>query len=473
MNNKNKAIYIVESRDTRLAIKYDLTNDAIEGIVASRGENYTYLNKVFAAKIVNIVDSLDGVFLDIGAKENAFMTKRELCKALDITYAKVKQVPIKQLVKRNQLILAQVSREAYQSKGASLKAEISIVGKYFVLLPQTKGIKYSRKINPRTLDLTLQNRLTEKGAAIGFIVRSQVAETNDTEAVYGDLMRLIDVWERMLNQFRLTPNMRCLYEPDTFEDEVYRRLYEMRQTRLYVQRDEERDALIAMGVQKNDIDKQIASDINTLTLLEKLKALLAGNVFKTPSGAQFTIDELEAFTIIDIDSATYTGDQTKDDFAFGLNLEAAKSIRQLLLLRQIAGVIIIDFIHMPAEVQTRFLEKCREEFFTRDDDFSVHGFTALGLLEITRKREKPSLKALMSFDYKCGDLYHLALVSMENQLRRLSNHTNTKRAMVVCEEPLYIYLRQRPIDGSIFGLSLKYEKRKRTASSYAIQTLPE
>jgi hypothetical protein len=97
----------------------------------------------------------------------------------------------------------------------------------------------------------------------------------------------------------------------------------------------------------------------------------------------------------------------------------------------------------------------------------------MGLLELTRKREKPSLRASMSFDYRRGDLYHLALVSLENQLRRLSEHTNTKRALVVCEEPLYIYLRQRPIDGTSFGITLKYEKRNRAEASYAIQTLPD
>jgi ribonuclease G len=473
MNSSNKKIYIVESRDTRLAIKYNPLEDAIEGIVASRDEHLTYLNKVFAAKVVNIVDSLDGAFLDIGAKENAFMTKRELCKALDIPYAKAKQLPLKQLVKRNQLVLAQVSREPYQSKGASLKAEISIVGKYFVLLPQSKGIKYSRKINPLSFDQTLQERLTENGAGIGFIVRSQVTETTDAEAVYDDLLRLIAVWERLLNQFKLTPNMRCLYEPDTFEDEIYRRLYEMRTTRLFVQHDSEREALIAMGVQNHDIEKLKADRTKTLGLLDKLESLLSGNSFKTPSGARLTIDELEAFTIIDIDSGTFTGDQSKDDFAYALNLEAAETIKQLLLLRQISGVIIIDFIHMPTQVQMNFIEKCRERYFTRDDDFSIHGFTAMGLLELTRKREKPSLRASMSFDYRRGDLYHLALVSLENQLRRLSEHTNTKRALVVCEEPLYIYLRQRPIDGTSFGITLKYEKRNRAEASYAIQTLPD
>jgi ribonuclease G len=267
--------------------------------------------------------------------------------------------------------------------------------------------------------------------------------------------------------------MRCLYEPDTFEDEIYRRLYTMRHNSIFVHNQQEADAFLAMGVQKSDIAYLKPADIKLQTLIAKLKKMLVDNTFKTPSGAVLTIDELEAFTVIDIDSGTFTGDQTKDDFAYELNLEAAESIRKLLLLRQISGVIIIDFVHMPNTLQLKFLEKCRELFFTREDDFSIHGFTALGLLELSRKREKPSLKASMSFDYRRGDLYYLALMTIESDLERLSHHTNTKRVMITCEEPLYIYLRQYPLDGATYGMTIKYEKQKMNGENFSIQTMPE
>lgn len=462
-------IKVIETPYLKVAVKQAENAKILTDLIVSRSNQNTLLNRIYAAKVVQIVESLDGVFLDIGTSDNAFMVKRELIKALGLSYGQNKDKPLAQIVKRNQLVLGQVDREPYQGKGAKLKAEISLVGKYFILLPLTKSLKFSKKINKTKLSGDLIDQLTEKSKENGFIVRSQVMFEAEDQVIIEDLNRLIEKWHNLMNNFKLTNKHKCLYESDVFEDDLYRRLYDSSIVAIDVTRDDMRDKLLAQGIAKQKIRLKKWDYSEIKQVLNLVKDLVLSNEFHIFEGSRFTMDELEAFTIIDVDTGKNVSNMSKDDFAFDFNKKIAREISKTLIKRQISGAIIIDFINMSSSLNKAFQDYVEAEVFTSEDDFKVMGFTSLGLLELSRKRSLAPLRETVSYMPEKVDLIYLTLSELDTELLKIKQHESKKMVEVQVEESLYIYLRQNALDENRYGIKIKVLKDKRVFEAFNFQ----
>jgi len=461
-------ITIISSQFTQLALSHDAKN--IYRVVLEQKKQGTLLNQIFAARVVNIVASLDGVFLDIGQPQNAFMPRKALCYALGIKDSNMRREPLEKLVKRNHLVLAQVSREPFQTKGALLSGDISIEGKYFILLPRGRGVRYSRKLRETPLPKASVSFIESFNLKqMGIIVRSRTASNTSHDALKRDLDFLINQWESIEKAFKLTSTVKRLYDATVFSDEIYRQLFDETITGIHCDDATTKEALVALGISKKQFQTTPFDFSHAKAILDRLKILLTTHQFKTPSGMGYSVDELEAFTIVDVNSSKRVGDQDKNEMAVTINREIAEHIHATLLKREISGVIIIDFIQMTdADSKALFLV-LKENTFTAEDDFSLHGFTKLGLLEMTRKRLRASLLEQLSFDFYEKDLYYLDLLMIDTELKRLSQHTNTTSVTLTVNAPLYIFLRQQPLLSKIV---IQLEKQKSHLLPYQIRHNP-
>jgi ribonuclease G len=459
---------IIASEFTQIAISHDAQH--IHRTILEQKKQGSLLNQIFAARVVNVVESLDGVFLDIGHSQNAFMPRKALCYALGIRDSNTRREPLDKLVKRNHMILAQVSREPFQTKGALLSGDISLEGKYFVLLPRGKGIRYSRKLRETPLPKSSISFIESYDLKqMGIIVRSRTTSSTSQEALKCDLEFLFNQWQAIERAFKLTSTIKKLYDATQFTDEIYRQLFDETITEIHCNDSEIKEALIGLGINKKLFHAAIFDYNHAKTMLDRLKSLLTSHQFKTPNGMGYSIDELEAFTIIDVNSSKRVSDQNKNEMAVVVNREIAMHIQNTLLKREISGVIIIDFIQMTdADSKALFLT-LKESTFTPEDDFTLHGFTKLGLLEMTRKRLKPSLLEQLSFNFYERDLHFLDLLMIDIELQRLSQHTNTTSVSLVLNEPLYIFLKQQHMPSKI---SLQLQKQKSQLLPYQIVHKP-
>lgn len=405
------------------------------------------IGNIYAAKIVSIVDGLDGAFVDIGEPENAFIQRTQLLKAMGVSPSKVSTDPLSKLIKNGQLFIAQVDKEPYQSKGAQLTHDISIAGKYLVLKPHLKGVKVSRKtdfkVETETLEKALNKALNHQ---YGAIVRSVTYNENiHLDIVLEELATLIKLWEDLKKKFELISTTKCIYENNENDEALISMIQLHSVSQVIVSTEEDKSWLRALGLDKNmlmvkNVDTSLCQEMGV-----DLDKFLKSIKFTSKEGISVTINELEAFTVIDVNSSKYIMNHNKRDRVFEVNDLAATIILSKILLFNISGVILIDFIDMSTQERLAFIQHLLELGYSKKNGVTIEGFTTLGILEITRKRVSPSLKDLLSFSFDDKDLKYWDLYSLSVELKRIQKHTNTTQVIVEAETSIYIYLRQNDL----------------------------
>lgn len=460
-----KILTIEESPILNIGVLTNHQDPSIEKIIVENKFKRSSLNRVYAGRIVNVVNSLEGAFVDIGLSQNAFIRKRDLFKALELYEAVDYELPLNRVVKAGTTIIAQVSKEPYQAKGAQLTGDISIEGMYVVLLPNSQGVKFSKKI----VDQLLKDKLTQKiierfGSSVGAIIRSSVSGVNNAvEAVTGEMDSLINHWELLRQRAMLEKKVQCLYDSESF----YERL---RQEVDFNTLDEIRTAsetvlnrLKSTRLVKKVTDEQILSTHNAIN------QIIDNNRWRSPSGGSIVMDVLEAFTVIDINSEVQVSMLEKNHQALAVNQELTPMILEKLELLDISGIILIDYINMDKKNQTDFINYVTNSFFKKELGYQVQGFTKLGIFELTKKRTRTSLPYLLSFSPKKIDYLYWQLHELYQSVKKLQEHTNTKVLEIEVDEQMYSFLVQNNIFESL-ELKIKYKHRNNNKSSYKFIT---
>jgi len=357
---------------------------------------------VIRGKVTDILPGMDAAFVDIGSERNGFLYKKELVNYqhtianLDET-VKGKELPsIRSLITKGQWINVQVKKEETGTKGAKLTELLSFPGKYLVYLPEANYVAVSKKMSSDTVRDEWRGLVGSwLRSNEGMIIRT-LAEDIGAEKVYQEFLRLRELYDDISNKAKSAPNaITTLYNESSIMARVTRDFLSDQENVIIVDQLKDFQYISNQVTDGNSAKIELyqgKNDIFTFYGLDKsLEKSLKPFVW-LKNGGSLHIDHTEAMTVIDVNSAKYTGKQGLRETALAINLEAAKTIAEQVRLRDVGGMIVIDFIDMESDRdRIEVIQKLKTSLRNDRTMTNVLGFTRLGLLEMTRKKTRKPL----------------------------------------------------------------------------------
>ncbi|MCE2680147.1 MAG: ribonuclease G [Burkholderiales bacterium] len=402
----NEQILInITPQETRVAIvQYGTVQELHIERTASRG----MVGNVYLGKVVRVLPGMQSAFIDIGLERAAFLHVADLWEHRAFHHsnrnATLAPPPIEKMVFEGQSLIVQVIKDPLGTKGARLSTQISIAGRMLVHLPQDPHIGISQRIEDEAERELLRNKLQavlpaeEKG---GFIIRTHAEDSSDADLA-SDVEYLRLRWKEMLTLARTKPAPTLLYQDLSLAQRVVRDLSSEETNGVLVDSHENLQALLdfAQTYAKQVVAKlQVFSGERPLFELynveDELQKALGPRV-DLKSGGYLIIDQTEALTTVDVNTGGFTGARNFDETIFKTNLEAAQATARQLRLRNLGGIIIIDFIDMDNEGHREAVLTELKKTLARDRTrTTINGFSNLGLVEMTRKRTRESLSHIL------------------------------------------------------------------------------
>lgn len=400
-------------QETRVAI---VENGAVQELHVERTLERGLVGNIYLGRVARVLPGMQSAFIDIGLERAAFLHVADLHLAGGHTRPDTGQpMPIEKLVFEGQSLMVQVSKDPIGTKGARLSSQVSIAGRLLVFLPQDDHIGISQKIGSPELRDQLRQRVTalalapEQGgpeAGIkghgGFILRTNAEDASDAELAE-DIRYLRKTWATIRERgFGLPPGS-LLHQDLSLSERVLRDLTNEHTQSIRIDSRMQYEQLLAFGtaftpgaVSRLQPYKGERPIFDLYNIDDEITKALARRV-DLKSGGYLIIDQTEALTTIDVNTGGYVGARNFDDTIFKTNLEAAQSIARQLRLRNLGGIIIIDFIDMTREEHRHnVLSELRKQLSRDRTRVTVSGFTQLGLVEMTRKRTRESLSHMLS-----------------------------------------------------------------------------
>ncbi|MDQ1059077.1 ribonuclease E [Arthrobacter globiformis] len=383
---------IVRQRDDRIQIGV-LEDGVLAEHFVSKTQQDSLIGNVYLGKVQNVLPSMEAAFVDIGRGRNAVLYAGEV--NWDAATLEGKQRRIENALKSGDSVLVQVTKDPVGHKGARLTSQISLPGRYLVYVPGGSMTGISRKlpdVERNRLKRILKDRLPEDA---GVIVRT-AAEGASEEELTHDINRLRAQWEGIESQAKSTKVLapELLYGEPDLTIKVVRDVFNEDFSKLIVSGDEAWDTIEAYvtyvapdlvgRLEKWTKDEDIFS---AWRIDEQIHKALDRKVF-LPSGGSLVIDRTEAMTVVDVNTGKFTGSGGNlEETVTKNNLEAAEEVVRQLRLRDIGGIIVIDFIDMVLESNRDLVLRRLVECLGRDrTKHQVAEVTSLGLVQMTRKR---------------------------------------------------------------------------------------
>lgn len=369
-----------------IRIKVD-TNEKVATLIEDYNivERYIIKNQnniegnIYIGSIKNIVPGIKAAFVDIGKEKNAFIHFKDLYK-------------INEEIKLNKKILVQVQKNPIKQKGAKLTANIKLTGRQIVLMPKTNFITISRKIEAEDQKQRLKE-IVEKHIPNGFgaIIRTSCISATEEE-ICDDIQRLLNRWNKIQKKMlENESNLPCLIEEN---NDIIKSLIlgtaDGNMNRIVTNNEmfnKEIENFLEAYNLDNNVKVELEKDVFEKYTMQKELQGLENNKVWLRCGGYIVIDKTEALTAIDVNSGKCVGKDNLEDTILRVNTEAAKEIAKQLRLRDIGGIIIIDFIDMQEDISKTKLLDCFVEETKKDRaKVQVEGFSKLNLLELTRKQ---------------------------------------------------------------------------------------
>jgi ribonuclease G len=387
----------VTPQETRVAV---VEHGAVQELHIERTSNCGIVGNIYNGRVTRVLPGMQSAFVDIGLERAAFLHLADIWR---LRQSEDADKPIEQLLYEGKNILVQVIKDSIGAKGARLSTQVSIAGRLLVYLPQVSHIGISQRIEDETERKSLREKLKHllpAGEEGGFIIRT-VAEAASEQDLQTDIEYLHKLW-RDIKEKSLIPQPALLYQDLNLSFRVLRDFISDDTTRILVDSREtfQKMATFARVYMANVVERldHYAGERPLFELYgveDEIEKALARRV-DLKSGGYLIIDQTEALTTIDVNTGGFIGVRSFDDTIFKTNLEAAQVIARQLRLRNLGGIIIIDFIDMEsAEHQNAVLSEFKKSLMKDRTHMTVNGFTALGLVEMTRKRTRESLAHIL------------------------------------------------------------------------------
>lgn len=390
----------VGPEETRVALRED---GQWTEVFLERTVNQRIVGNIYKGRVENVLPGMGAAFVDIGLEKNAFLYVEDA-----ITREEDKNLPIDKVLKSNQEIVVQVTKEPMGSKGSRVTTHITLPGRHLVLMPTVNYIGISRRIEDEEERERLKKLIERiKPENMGIIIRT-VAEKEEEEELIKDLQFLLNLWEKIQKKVKYSHSPSIIYHD---LDLVYRTI-----------RDFFTDDVRQFIIDSNEKHQEVADFLESFSPdLRKSLYLYQGgaDIFKAygieteiqkalrrkvwlKSGGYLIFDQTEALTVIDVNTGKYVGNSSFAETILKTNLEAAKEIVRQIRFRSIGGIILVDFIDMELPKHKEEILHFLDEEVKKDrTKTSVLGITQLGLVEMTRKKVRPTLDSLMQRACPC------------------------------------------------------------------------
>jgi len=367
-----------------------LENGKLVEIYEENKENVKARNEgnIYLGIVKDIVPGMQAAFVDIGTEKNSFIHVKDVIPQVDEKIEKRPNVKIRDVLKPNQKILIQIQKDSNDKKGARTSTHIKLTGKYLIFMPNTNIVTISQKIENEKERERLLNIIKEELPENTGVILRTAAEKKSREELKSDLEQLIKKWNKIKAKFEKgTDKPELLYQSPSIIEKMILDLPEDRIEKIEVNDQKEYDQIKQILVDLNENIK-IEKEENLLEKYELEKQIEKSKQRKIwlNCGGFITIDPTEALVAIDVNSGKFTGKSTLEDTIYKVNYEATLEIARQLRLRDIGGIIIIDYIDMLKEENKEKIQKLLKETLKSDRaKTQVEGFTKLNLMELTRK----------------------------------------------------------------------------------------
>jgi ribonuclease E len=381
----------------------------IEHYVSRPADDVSQIHgNIYLGKVQNVLPGMEAAFVDIGTPKNAVLYRGDVQYDPEDIVEKSGQMRIEQMLRAKQLVLCQVTKNPISAKGARLTQEVSLPGRFVVLIPNSKTYGISKRL-PDDVRKRLRNILDRvKPAQHGLIVRTAAENANEHE-LRADMTRLLDQWNVIEAKAKKANSPTLLYREPELAVRVIREEFnaEYRGVIIDDQRlfEDVRDYVAAFNPDLADRIEYFDAASEGLPLYERqhiheqLHKALDRKVW-LPSGGSLIIEHTEALTVIDVNTGKNVGTSNLEETVFRNNLEAADEVAKQLRLRDIGGIVVIDFIDMEIKDNRRKVVDAFRSALARDKTRTqVFDITDLGLVEMTRKRIGEGL--LVNFADQC------------------------------------------------------------------------
>ncbi|MCP8687890.1 ribonuclease G [Marinobacterium sedimentorum] len=389
--------------ETRVAV---IENGVPQEIYIERAKRRGLVGNIYNGKVVRVLPGMQAAFVDIGLERAAFIHVEEVL-GQSATAEERSNTSIAQVLREGQGLLVQVTKDPIGTKGARLTTHLSIPSRYLVYMPGNEHIGVSQRIEDneerdrlRSLIESLAEEAGEESRG-GFILRTVAEGANETE-LRADLLFLYRLWKAIQSKIEgaglpeivyedLPLNMRALR--DMAHAGVERIRIDSRET--YQKAQEFVQALVPEIRDKLEYYPGERPIFDLFNVEEEIKRGL-GRKVELKSGGYLIFDQTEAMTTVDINTGAFVGHRNLEETIFKTNLEAATAIGRQLRLRNLGGIIIIDFIDMEDSDHQRQVLRTLERVLEKDHaKCKVTGVSELGLVEMTRKRTRESLEQVL------------------------------------------------------------------------------
>jgi len=384
----------ITPQETRVAVAQ---NGVVQELHVERAANRGLVGNLYTGRVERVLPGMQSAFVDIGLDRAAFLHVADIWSERGNGDA---PKPIERILSEGQSLMVQVLKDPIGSKGARLSTQVSVAGRLLVYLPRDPHIAVSQRIEDESGRKLLKEKvekLLPEGERGGYIIRT-MAETADEEDLALDIQYLKRIWGDIQAKAETATAPSLLYQDLSLAQRVLRDFADDHTGRIVV---DSRENFVKLQEFARDYVPRVLSRIEHYTgerplfdlygVEEEIEKALGRRV-DLKSGGYLIIDQTEALTTVDVNTGGFVGLRNFDDTIFKTNLEAAQVIARQLRLRNLGGIIIIDFIDMSGDDhRAAVLGEFRKALARDRTKMTVNGFTALGLVEMTRKRTRESL----------------------------------------------------------------------------------
>lgn len=395
-----KIIINCDDRRTRVAL---LEDGKVAEVSLERPLHQRVVGNIYKGLVTSVLPGMQAAFVDIGLERNAFLYVDEaaLPKEFDGTVHGCRRT-IENLLRPGQEIMVQVVKEPFVGKGARLTRRITVPGRYLVLMPDVEYSGVSRRIESTAERERLKGLVSAlRPSGMGLIART-VSEGQEESALRLDLQFLLSLWEGVRYRYRQKPSPKLVYQDPDLIFRIIRDLFSDQVEQLLVDSSDEYRRIIDS---LEYLAPALAGRVSLYTGKEPLFTVFGvereieralSRVVWLSCGGYLVFDHTEALTVIDVNTGKFTGKTNQADTILKTNLQAAAEIGRQIRLRNLGGIIIIDFIDMKAEDhKQQVLSVLAAELKKDRTRTHIVGLTGLGLVEMTRKKARQGLGGLL------------------------------------------------------------------------------
>ena len=458
-NTSNEIIINSTIGNTRIAL---INDKNLDDLFIERPDHKRTVGNIYKGKVQNVIPGMQAAFIDIGDTINAFLPFTEIGKydvlndePFSIDYDVKSSNDKKINIDIGDEIIVQVIKEPFSGKGARVTTNISIPGSFMVIVPNSNYIGISKKISDRYEKNRIKKIISSfKPKDIGVIART-ICVNKEEKNIKNDFDRLYKIWDEVKYKMESSKDISLIYQDFTISDLVIRDLLTEKITKLAIDSKPlyKRISKLVKDINPESLAKISLHNIKTPifdhyhNIEEQINKLLRPKVW-LKSGGHLIIEHTEAMVVIDVNSGRFIGKKNHEENSLKINVEAAKEIIKQLRLRDIGGLIVIDFIDLDKIPNRKKVYDALKNAIKQDGSkASLSEFSNFGLLQMTRQRVGLSL--LHTLTNKCKICYGLGripspdtvLTNVENWINRFRTKNKDRRLIIYVHKTIeeYIY----------------------------------